>query len=1339
MAPGDEIAGRFVIDAVANAGSITTLYRAHDRGTGETVALKVMGGLEGSDLVRFSREARLLAEQHHPGIVRYIAHGVTPQGAPWLAMEWLDGETLSQRVDRGALAVEDALTVASHVAAALCELHRLGVVHRDIKPCNLFLPGRDVARVKVLDLGIARVPSLARRSTTRVGTILGTPGYMAPEQVRGAAEIDARADVFALGCVLFECVTGRPAIDGDTIESLLGRTLLEDCPRLAALVPDVHPALDELVARMVARDPADRPADGAAVARALEPFAALLAQRPSRPTGLSAAAAAAVAVAADPSLTAPALGPAPALDTVPGGRGDTMEEEAPTTPPAPVTECLGDGERRLLSVVLVATEESADEGFTPLRLAAESFGAQFESLWRGMAMVVVRASGAATDQAARAARCAIALRTLAPTATASLATGWAQESGHGAIGEVIDRASELLHHAHQTALELPGAPRPVRIGEVDAGLLDARFEVRRASAGYELVGERAVVETARPLLGRPTPFVGRRREMATLLATLDECVEEPVARAVLLTGAAGMGKSRVRHEFERAAAARVKGLEVWSLRGDPERVGAPFALVAALVRDLAGFAPGDRIAVRRQKLRARVGRTVAAADRQRVTDFLGELADTGFADADNVRLRLARLDSALMASEVRRAWVDLIAAESAAHPLLLVVEDLQWGDAPSARLLDAALRALGERPLMVLGVGRPELHEVLPQLWVERGAQEIRVSALSRKAVEALARHALGERLDGPTLARLVERADGNAFYLEELVRSVAAGRGLSLPGTVQAMVHARLGALDPAARRVLRAASIFGERFWRDGVSTLLGEGAAGRTPEWLASLDDRELIVPVPDGRFTGDQEYAFPNPQVRDVAYGMLTDADRILGHRLAAGWLERNGESDPAAVAEHLERGGSLARAVEKYVDAARRALDAGELGSVLARAERGVACGAAGASLATLLRLQAEAHRWRGDNADTVRCGAEAARALPQGSAEWFLALRESVVACGRLGDREALAAISAPLRAPAPSPAARAAHASAQSAAVVACLEAASPRLAREVNAALADPAPGDPTDLRGDVLRARAAVARADGDLELNLALLDEAARRFEESGNLREMCGLRVSVGRGRQLLGMHQRSLGPLREARAAARRLGLHHVAAVAEVYLAAAHLTEDALDEARGACDRAIEAFTRHGNRRLAGLARVTRCRVATALLDLDRAVVEGERAIQLLEPDPADQGLACAAAAETSLSLRDAAGALALSERALVLLGAAEVQCLEDAFVHLVHVDALTLAERHDAARAVVSLAHTRLMARANRIRTPTLRESYLTAIREHARVVTLFGQGNSQVESTLF
>jgi eukaryotic-like serine/threonine-protein kinase len=1335
MVPGDEIAGRFVIDEVTNAGNFSTLFRAHDRTTGESVALKVMGGADGSDLVRFSREARLLAEQHHPGIVRYAAHGVTPQGAPWLAMEWLDGETLADRLDRGAMPFDDALVVASHVAAALAELHRLGVVHRDIKPANLFLPAGDVARIKVLDLGIARVPTLARRASTRIGTILGTPGFMAPEQVRGAAEIDARADVFALGCVLYECLTGRPAIEGDSIEALLGRTLLEDCPRVRATLPAVHPALDDLVARMVARDPVDRLADADAVVRALEPFA-----RPYRSSQspLSAAAEDAQAAVFEPKRTDPLIADPFAAETAPGVPSLMVTDfDGPTSPPTLPPAALGDAERRLLSVVLLARDNGA-EGVTfgTLRVAAESYGAEFEVLWGTMAMIVLRSSGAATDQAARAARCALALRALASDAVIAVATGWGEESGHGAIGEVIDLASGMLHESMSDSAQ---DGRPIRLAEVAAGLLDARFEIAKAATGYALLGEREVVGTARPLLGRATPFVGRRRELATLTATLDECVEEPIARVTLVTGGAGTGKSRLRHEFERLASERYTNLQVWSTRGDPQHAGAPFVLLAPLVRRLAGIGASDGVQVRRQKLRARVARNVTPSEQQRVSEFLGELSGTTFSDASSAHLRLARLDASLMAAQMRRAWEDLVAAECRVSPLLLVLEDLQWGDVPSLRYVDAALRSSREAPLLVLALGRTETHDVFPLLWAERGVQEVRLGPLTRRAVESLARHCLGERADGSVLARIVERSGGNAFFLEELIVSVASGRGVALPGTVLAMVHARLGALGLGARRVLRAASIFGERFWRGGVASILGEETGGRTPEWLASLEERELVVPVAEGRFSGDQEYVFQSPQLRDAAYGTLTDADRALGHRLAASWLERAGETDATVLGEHLERGNAPARAALWYLDAARNALVANELGGVLARAERGVACGATGEALGGLLALQAEAHRWRGENAHAVRCGSDATRVLARDGAEWFLALRETAIGCGRLGDREALGALCAMVQGRAPGAEVRAAHASARAGAALACFDAGLVERGRALIESLTDADDLDGAETRGDLLRARAALALVEGSPGDHLAMLEEAALRFEESGNVREMCDLRVAVGRGRQILGMHQRSLGPLREARAAASRLGLHHVSAVAELHLAAAALMQGTLPEALAGCDRAIEASAAQGARRLMGRARALRCRILTAQGDHDRAVLDGDQAMRLLELVPTDLPWAVACLATAHLARRDVASGFSAAEYAVALLDSTGEACVEEAFVLLAHIDALTMVSRPDDARSLVSFAHGRMVARAEHITNPAWRDAWLNAVREHARLTNLVGQMRSAVESTLF
>src|SRR5262245_13172907 len=133
------------------------VYRALDRLTGEPTALKVLRAEDGERIARFVREARVLGELRHPGIVRYVAHGQTPNGYLYLAMEWLEGETLADRLRQGGVTLRETLTLCGRVADALGVAHARGVVHRDVKPANLFLPDRSLERVKVLDFGIARL------------------------------------------------------------------------------------------------------------------------------------------------------------------------------------------------------------------------------------------------------------------------------------------------------------------------------------------------------------------------------------------------------------------------------------------------------------------------------------------------------------------------------------------------------------------------------------------------------------------------------------------------------------------------------------------------------------------------------------------------------------------------------------------------------------------------------------------------------------------------------------------------------------------------------------------------------------------------------------------------------------------------------------------------------------------------------------------------------------------------------------------------------------------------------------------------------------------------------
>ena len=238
---------RFEVEQVVGSGSMGTVYRALDRDGGGHVALKIVRAAVHE--ARFEREIDVLARLRHPHIVRYVGHGLTTLGERFLAIEWVEGETVSARLGRRGLPLDDALLLCTGIADGLAAAHQQGVVHRDVKPNNLLLPGGALADVKLIDFGIARIPG-ADESLSRTGEVLGTPSSMAPEQASQADEVGPPADVYALGCVLHECVTGRIP------SARIG---------VRALRPDAPPAIVHLLERLLARDPGGRPAHAGVV------------------------------------------------------------------------------------------------------------------------------------------------------------------------------------------------------------------------------------------------------------------------------------------------------------------------------------------------------------------------------------------------------------------------------------------------------------------------------------------------------------------------------------------------------------------------------------------------------------------------------------------------------------------------------------------------------------------------------------------------------------------------------------------------------------------------------------------------------------------------------------------------------------------------------------------------------------------------------------------------------------------------------------------------------------------------------------------------------------------
>jgi len=1278
MQAGDLVADRFLLEAQAGSGGMGAVFRARDLTTDGLVAVKILTADSELDSERFIRESNVLEELQHPGIVRHIAHGTTASGCRFLAMEWLEGEDLGQRLTRGPLIVAEAIAIVRSVAEALAVAHARGIIHRDIKPGNVFLVGASIERVLLLDFGIARF-SRARQDLTQAGTIVGTPNYMAPEQARGDPDLDVRVDVHALGCLLFATLIGHSPYRGSNSLAVLARILVDEPPRLSSFRTDVPETLESLVARMLAKSRGARPADAGAVARELAQIGASDVEPLVAVQGLTAAERRVVCIV----LAGGSLATRATL----AYREDTH---------------------------LIATDDRIAD-------ALSAQGAHVQLLANGSILATVSGTGSAADHASRAARCAMLLRPLTPGWPIVVATGLGVVGGTSPVGPVIDRAVALLDAR---------AGADIVVDKVTADLLQGRFAIEASAQRLLLRGELQPDDSARLLLGKLTPCVGRDREIGVLEALLAEAAEEATARVAVLTGAPGSGKSRIRHELTRRMRDRSDKTEILVGVGDSLTAGSPFAILASMIRRSAAIADGEPIAERRTKLRARIARHVEPDEVQRMTEFIGEMVGIAFPDDASVGLRAARADAQLRGDAMLAAFEDWLMAEAQAHPVLLIVEDLQWGDVPSVKFVNSALRNLKDQPLVVLGLARPEAHDLFPDLWADHALTTIRLGELGRRASERLIREVFGTNIDTATIERLTERAHGNAFYLEELIRVVATDPSQELPETVLGMVQNRLDALGDDARRLLRAASIFGQRFRVDGVARLLGED---RTLCALAeSLDElaagevlRRTTAP---SSAAGEREYAFRHELVRETAYASLTDEDRTLGHRLAGQWLEEVGGADAVALAEHFVRGKRPERAVAWYHHAAEQALEGNDFAAVFDRADAGIACGASREALGQLRLCQADAHAWRGEHAQAEARATEAFDNLPPGGAAWFQAATCAIESTGNQGKSDALVGWIDIPRAFAHQPGAVGAR--------IVCLCRGAFRLiiAGRYDDAdslleLAETLADDPEPLaKAQIHRVRAIRAVHAGNPAAVLTEFQLAHDAFAEAGNARNVCAMQVNIGSTFAELGDFRQAEHWLRQALASAERMGLHNVTGYAldNLGFVLAHLGQ--FDEARSIEQRAIDAGRRQGDPRLEGTARICLAVVGQLSGDLAAAERESRKAVELLETASPHRAAALAVLCRALLGQDRAAEALAAaheSMRHIEELGGIDEF---DSLARLAYADALKATGDREGALAALRDARSRLTERAQRISDAALRQSFLQGIPEHRRTLAISG-----------
>src|SRR5580658_3746382 len=270
LTPGTKL-GPYEIHSSIGAGGMGEVYRARDARLNRDVAIKVLPSSFSADpdrLQRFALECRAAAALNHPNILSIFDIGSGDigdvQGTPYVVSELLEGETLRDRLRDGALSSRKAIDYARQIANGLAAAHEKGIVHRDLKPENLFITND--GRAKILDFGLAKLTrpeadasgdAPTQQIATDAGTVMGTVGYMAPEQVRGKAA-DARSDIFAFGAILYEMLSGKRAFHGDSPVDTMSAILKEDPPDLSETNRNVSPALERIVHHCLEKNPAER-------------------------------------------------------------------------------------------------------------------------------------------------------------------------------------------------------------------------------------------------------------------------------------------------------------------------------------------------------------------------------------------------------------------------------------------------------------------------------------------------------------------------------------------------------------------------------------------------------------------------------------------------------------------------------------------------------------------------------------------------------------------------------------------------------------------------------------------------------------------------------------------------------------------------------------------------------------------------------------------------------------------------------------------------------------------------------------------------------------------------
>jgi class 3 adenylate cyclase len=886
------------------------VFRATDEVLHREVALKFLLPRAGFGEEAL-REARAVARLDHENIVRIFDVsdwvGIPDEpGVPFLVMECLEGESLSALLKRGRLEVRRALEVLDGIAAGLAHAHERGLVHRDLKPGNVFLTQQGT--VKLLDFGLSH-PLAANASNAPHLSLAGTPAYMAPEQWRGEAQ-DARTDVWAAGVVLYEMLTGRLPFSGATPAALRERVTSEEpVPPVRARNPEVPPEVDVLLATALAKDPARRFPSARQLRWELNELRARLA------------------------------GPEESGTVIPRRQRLVLLSCQLTG----LSGLAGRLDAEELTEVEAAFHQACEE-------VIQRHGGKVSLSVAGEVLACFGCPRVREDDAERAVRATLHLTRDLPEllhgrlphlsdsglgAKAGLHTGMLLLDGPSLQGEATRVVSWLARHAR---------PGEARLSETTWQQVRGAFETEalepRAFKGlagptllsvHRVLRERELrVRFDRTLVaGGLTPLVGREPELRRLRALWDGARSGQGA-FVLLSGEAGIGKSRLIQELRehmRMEGARGLRFQCWS----QPRGGAIPPAVELLQRLLHASREGAPPR-HPEEWEARLGASGLPEEQVRLLGMLLSLPVPE--DSPVLRLTLERRQE-----KTYEALVDLLLRVARQRPILLVVEDLHWANSSWLAILGLLLERIEAASLLVVLSARPEFQPSWPARdWLHRLTLERLPAELAATLVKEVA-HDMP--LPEETVRELVGKADGIPLFIEEMTRRVLEGGAVaSIPITLHELLLARLDLLPSRQKELAQVGAVVGRDFPLELLAAVTGREAADLRRE-LAGLLEAGLLE---ESREESDGPgYQFRHALFQEAAYQSLARSERRQHHRRIARVLEERFpevvEARPELLAHHYSEGGEPAPAIAYWGRAGLSALNLMDIPEAVGRLTR----------------------------------------------------------------------------------------------------------------------------------------------------------------------------------------------------------------------------------------------------------------------------------------------------------------------------------------------------------------------------------------------------------------